>query len=657
MMRLVGDDLATDEDVQAQMAASIRANYVSLTPSSLAFAHIVLGIAVAVFWNHVELDGLLFWAAVQSMLMLTSSVVARSAAAENFARIAVLGEGLCAVWWAMIAFLALPESADWQTMQGVLLIGLLLSTLGNATASRSLHLASTVPLGVLGSIAFTLEGIGAARWMAAGFSIALPFTVAAGAVVRQVQADLFTTSLRNEKLAASLRTEGARLRDANDQLETANTHLDQQSRRDTLTGLYNRAGFLGLLNRAVSARPGEIVVCYLDIDGFKRVNDAFGHRFGDLILCAASRRIARVLGPNEVLARQGGDEMTIFGDISEMEGGVEDLGKRILSVFEDPFLIEGRHVEVTVSVGLVWLPEYTTADDLMRFADTALYKAKDLGRAQYAIFDQAMRNELDRRTQLQIDLGAAFSKSEITPYLQPIVDVRTGRIASAEALARWEHVDGVRAATDFIDTARDLGMLDRINDIVVHNVFKFQENRPADALASCPITMNVSPLHLDAMLNRVLQETDHDSVIFEITEDGIFEDLDRARGQLARAQKAGIKVLLDDFGVGFSSLSIATQLPIDGFKIDRGFVASLAGNPSAVAAVEAIIQLADRMDLHVVAEGVETQEQLDLLRQLGVGFAQGYLFSPAVPMATFRTWLDRNHHFEVANPAASIPTS
>jgi EAL domain-containing protein (putative c-di-GMP-specific phosphodiesterase class I) len=153
------------------------------------------------------------------------------------------------------------------------------------------------------------------------------------------------------------------------------------------------------------------------------------------------------------------------------------------------------------------------------------------------------------------------------------------------------------------------------------------------------------------MLHRVLREEDLQQVVFEITEDGIFSDIDRARSQLLRAQDAGIKVLLDDFGVGFSSLSIATQLPIDGFKIDRGFVASLAGNPSAFAAVEAIIQLADRMDLHVIAEGVETQEQLAVLRELGVGFAQGYLFSPAVPMHAFGEWIRTGFHFNVTTPA------
>ncbi len=437
-----------------------------------------------------------------------------------------------------------------------------------------------------------------------------------------------------------------RLKAANDQLETANSHLDGQSRRDNLTGLYNRAGFLALLNRAVASHPGKVVVCYLDLDDFKRVNDAFGHRFGDMILCAASRRIARVLRPNEILARQGGDEMTMFGYIDALPDGVEELGARILSVFNDPFLIENRQVEVKASVGLVWLPENTTADDLMRFADTALYKAKELGRSRLAVFDDEMRAELDRRTKLQSDLGLAFERSQIIPYFQPIVDIATGRIATAEALARWEHGTSVRAASDFIDTARDLGMLDRINHAVAEKVFEFQRSIVVAGEHTIPITVNVSPLHLDAMLNRVLTEPGANSIILEITEDGIFSDVDRARRQLKRARAAGIKVLLDDFGVGFSSLSIATQLPIDGFKIDRCFVASLAGNPSAFAAVEAITQLAKRMDLHVVAEGVETVEQLELLRSLGVGFAQGFLFSEAVPAATHARWLIDSHRFE-----------
>ena len=649
-------DSTSQKHLDNAIEAGLRKNFVELTPSSMAFAHITLAASVAIFWAYVDTQRLLTWAAIQAVLLLSASFFSHRAKSARFLFVAAAGECVTSAGWASLPLIALADTADWQTMQGLLLIALLLSTLGNATADRALHLAATIPISVIGGVTFAVQGSGAARWVAAGFAIALPFTLASGGVIRKVQSDLFASSLHNGKLAENLRSEGTRLKAANDQLEIVNTHLDDQSRRDMLTGLYNRAGFMSLLNRAVEDRPGKVVVCYVDIDAFKRVNDAFGHRFGDLILCSASRRISRVLRDNEVLARQGGDELTIFGYIDDMAGGVEDLGERILSVFDDPFLVEDRQLEVSVSVGLVWLPEVTTADDLMRFADTALYKAKDSGRGQFAVFDDAMRAELDSRTRLQSDLGVAFQRAELTPYVQPIVEIATGKIASAEALARWEHADGIRAATYFIDAARDLGMLDRINEIVVQRVFEFQRQVRSEGGQPCPITVNVSPLHLDAMLHRVLDEPGIDAIVFEITEDGIFSDMDRARRQLERAQAAGIRVLLDDFGVGFSSLSIATQLPVDGFKIDRGFVASLAGNPSAVAAVESIIQLADRMGLHVVAEGVETHEQFELLRDLGVGYAQGFLFSPAVPMATFGDWLHADRRFDVgAVLAATTP--
>ena len=639
--------IGTDTDLRAAVTAGIRKNFIELMPSTTVFAHIALAASVAVFWTHVDTTRLLIWAGLQIVLMLTTSLASYKATPERFLPVTIAGELVTSIGWGTLPLIALADSADWQTMQGLLLLALMLSTLGNATAHREMHLASTIPISVISATVFAVQGSGAARWIAAGFAIALPFAIASGGVIRQVQSDLFVSSLRNKKLAESLRSEGTQLKDVNDQLEIANIHLDNQSRRDPLTGLYNRNGFLSLLTRAVADQPGKVVGWFRDLDAFKRLNDAFGHRFGDLILCAASRRISRVLRQNEVLARQGGDELTIFGYIDDMEGGVEDLGRRILSVFDDPFLVENRQVGVSVSIGLVWLPEFTTVDDLMRFADTALYTAKDCGRGRFAVFNDVMRAELDSRTQLQVDLGAAFARSELTSYLEPIVDIGTGQIASGEALARWEHTDGVRTATDFIDTARDLGVLDRINDMVVRKVFEFQRTAETATGRPCPITVNVSPLHLDAMLNRVLDEPEVDTIIFEITEDGIFADIDRTRAQLERAKAAGIQVLLDDLGVGFSSLSIATQLPIDGFKIDREFVASLAGNPSAVAAAEAIIQLADRLGLYVVAEGVETREQLALLRDLGVGFAQGYLFSPAVPMSIFGEWLRTGHHFDV----------
>jgi diguanylate cyclase (GGDEF)-like protein len=639
--------MSPDTDFMASTVAEIRKNYVELMPSSVAFSHIALAASVAVFWTHVDTTRLLIWAGIQVALLLTTSFASYRATPERFLPVRVGAEMVTSAGWAILPLVALADSADWQTLQGLLLLALMLSTLGNATAHREIHLAATIPISVISATVFAVQGSGAARWIGAGFAIALPFTIASGGVIRLVQSDLFASSLRNKRLAENLRSEGTQLQNANDQLEIANSDLDAQSRRDTLTGLYNRAGFLGLLTQAVADRPGKVVVCYLDLDAFKRVNDAFGHRFGDLILCAASRRISQVLRENEVLARQGGDELTIFGYIDDMEGGVKDLGQRILSVFDDPFLIEDRQIEVSVSIGLVWLPQFTTADDLMRFADTALYNAKDSGRDQFAVFNDAMRAELESRTQLQIDLGAALARSELTPYLQPIVDIATGQIAAGEALARWEHVDGIRAATDFIDTARDLGMLDRINELVVSEVFEFQRTIDTATGRPCPITVNVSPLHLDAMLNRVLGKPGVETIIFKITEDGIFSDIDRSRRQLERAKEAGIQVLLDDFGVGFWSLSVATQLPVDGFKIDRRTVAALAGNPSTIASVEAIIQLADRMGLKVVAEGVETSEQLALLRDLGVSFAQGYLFSAAVPMSRFAEWLRTGHRFPV----------
>lgn len=646
MLQRSEGDSTTDQEIAAGLAASIRANYLGLAPSSMMFATFALAAIVAVFWTSTDSLRLIVWASTQCLLVGFGFLGARAVSAKQFLNVAALNEAMQSAWWAMLPLVALPIAPDWQVLQGLVLISLMLATLGNATASRRLHLASTLPLGLITAAVFTLRGDGAAQWIGAMIAVCLPFTLSVGSVLRKVQSDLFEGSLRNKNLASSLRHEGNQLKEVNDQLETANTHLDEQSRRDPLTGLYNRAGFTSVLNRAVASRPGKVVVCYLDLDRFKRVNDAFGHRFGDLVLKAASQRISRILRPNEVLARQGGDELTLLGNIDEMDG-LDELGQRILSVFDDPFLIEDRQIEVRVSAGLVWLAESTSTDDLMRFADTALYRAKENGRSRYEIFDEDMRSELNSRTQLQADLGSAFDRSEITPFLQPIVDITTGEISAAEALARWRHAEGVRAATDFIDSARDLGMLDRINDTVASHVLEFQRLMHANGRPACPITVNSSPIHLEAMLNRVLAAEGIDPVMIEITEDGIFSDLDGARRLLHRAREAGVGVLLDDFGVGFSSLSIATELPVDGFKIDRGFVASLAGNPSAVAAVEAIIQLAQRMDLRVVAEGVETIEQLRLLRQLGVGFAQGFLFSEAVPMETFSSWLQTGHRFDV----------
>lgn len=635
-----------DTSAQRRLASSLSKHYQEMVPSTLAFAHIMLAASAILLWGSVDTEALGLWAGVLSCSILVGTLLTSSASPDRFVRISAMVEGATSVGWAVFPLVALADTADWQVAQGMILIAVLLSTLGTTTTTRELHLASALPIGVIPAIVFTLLGDGAARWLWVLFAIALGFTLATGDALRQVQRDLFSSSVNNEGLATDLTHEGERLRVANRELEQANSHLDDLARRDPLTGLYNRAGFTDLLNQAVQDHPGKVMVCYADLDRFKRINDAFGHRFGDLVLAAAASRIRRLLNDGEIVARQGGDEFTIFG-LSSGAANVAELGRRVLSAFTTPFMIENRQVELNVSVGLVWLPEITTAGDLMRFADTALYKAKDQGRGRYTIFNESMRAELDTSTQLQVDLGSAFERYEIVPYLQPVVDLATGEISSAEALARWEVNGAVRTASDFIDTARDLGLLDRINTIVAEGVLDFQRDCANRGLPICPIAVNVSPLHLELMVNRVLKDAQPDTIVFELTEDGIYSDVDHAAALLEHARRAGVQVLLDDFGVGFSSLSIATQIPIDGFKIDRGFVASLAGNRSAVAAVESIIQMADRMGLRVVAEGVETPQQLRLLSDLGVNYAQGYLFSQAVPFEQFAEWRTTGFQFDI----------
>lgn len=633
-------------DTEQRVAASVRDGYLNLLPASFFFSVITTAAVVAVFWRHVDSDYLAVWACIVSVTTAMGSMAVRAASFERFSLTVVIFEVALNTCWAALPWFAMPTSSDWQVYQGMVLIGLLMSTLGNATVSRASHIAATVPIAVIGALAFAVKGVGAAPWLWAGFAVTLPFTLSAGSVLGRMQKDLFVSSIENEDLADRLSEEGRQLKTLNDQLEAANTDLDAQARIDGLTRLYNRTGFTALLDEAVAERPGTIIVCYLDLDRFKRINDTFGHGFGDYVLQMAALRISRVLKSDEVLARQGGDELTLLGH-ANARGDVEDLARRIMSVFDDPFQIEGRRLDVSVSVGLVWVPEATSAADLTRFADTALYKAKENGRGRYEIFDDAMRAELTIRSVLEADLGMALERSEMVAYLQPIVDISTGKIASAEALARWEHSTGLRAAGEFIDTARDLGILERINQAVTAHAIAFQRLMYTNERPPCPIAVNTSPVHFEATLDQIIAEEAIDPLAVEITEDGIFADMDNARKLLERARRADIPVLLDDFGVGFSSLAIATELPVDGFKIDRGFVASLEGNPSAVAAVEAILQLANRMDLRVVAEGVETPAQLELLRGLGVQFAQGYLFSPAVPTQVFGEWIISDHTFDV----------
>lgn len=564
-------------------------------------------------------------------------------------RIGVFVEATVGMAWGLLPVVALAIDPQWQTLQAAALVPVLMT--GVSTLKNPVKTPRTfgLPLCIVGGIGLLMNASGAGRVGVLILVLAWIITVVFHREVGVTLRELSETLDANIRLTEGLTAEHERLERAYNGLEGVNGKLDLLARTDPLTGLANRLMFTERLHSSLDllaeGTAQSVGLAYLDLDGFKQVNDGLGHKVGDQLLIAVADRLTGAADNHgELLARLGGDELVVLG----IDVRAEDLGQRVLDAFTAPFRIDGRNVEVGASVGVVVVDSETNPDAMLRYADAALYRAKDRGGRVYEVFGPELRQQLSNRRTEEVELRRAFAQGLIQPYLQPIVDLKSGAIIGAEALARWEHPKGVRTAASFIETLSDLGLVDRMSEVFLTQIEQLQESLRSDGIIPMKVALNVPPAHLERLLRRHEGETRLDAVVIEITEEGAFGNIERVRELLVRSRAAGMQVLLDDFGVGFSSLSLATQLPVDGLKIDRSFVASLTTSEAARAVVAAVVQLAAGMNLQVIAEGIESEAQLQLLRDLGVDHGQGFLFSPAVPLTEFETWIRDHMHFGVA---------
>lgn len=440
------------------------------------------------------------------------------------------------------------------------------------------------------------------------------------------------------------------------QLEIANQELIQEiverkqlqnqllhlALHDPLTGLPNRALFTERLERAIERAKKQpdcqFAVLFLDCDRFKVVNDSLGHLVGDELLVAIARRLEASLGEADALARLGGDEFAILlENIADISTAAQ-VAEGILEKLSAPFQLSRHEVFINASIGIT--PSHICGDKpeyLLRDADTAMYRAKALGKGRYHLFNPGMHQEALQTLQLENDLRRAVERSEFIVYYQPIVSLNTGRIAGFEALVRWQHpARGFVSPAEFIPVAEEMGLIASIDTWVLrsacHQISIWQDKKLADA--SLTVSVNLSARHflraeLIEEIDIILQKTqlNPQSLKLEITESAIMENGESARRMLQLLRERQIGVSLDDFGTGYSSLSYLHCFPVSALKIDQSFVKRMDGNPENSGLVPAIVGIARTMGMSAVAEGVETPAQLAQLRALGCDFGQGYLFS------------------------------
>lgn len=424
------------------------------------------------------------------------------------------------------------------------------------------------------------------------------------------------------------------------ELSRLNEQLQHDAFHDALTGLANRALFLDRLEQVMRRqrqRPsGGYAVLFMDFDRFKLVNDSLGHGVGDALLKALGKRLLDCVRPGDTVARLGGDEFTILLETVDSLEETTRTAERIQHELAKPFDIAGHRLHSSASMGIVTGEVgHTSADDVLRDADLAMYRAKALGKARYQVFTPEMRERAVSLLSLENDLRQALGRGELRVFYQPIVSIASEKITGFEALVRWEHPNhGLVSPAEFIPIAEETGLIIDLDRWVLREACRQVKAWQIDFQTNLTVSVNLSgqqfnDANLVEVVQTVLSETAFEPgrLKLEITESTLMQHANITIDILKKLKATGVQVYIDDFGTGYSSLNYLQRFPVNTLKIDRAFVNQMLQSPESDALIETIITMAEKLNLNVVAEGIETEAQLQRLKTLGCGLGQGYLFA------------------------------